>query len=118
MMHIESFRTYCLNKANVSESFPFDDQVLVFKVAGKIFALANIESFNSFNVKCDPEKAVELREGYTAVEAGYHMSKKHWNTVFVDRDATEQELKEWIDHSYELVYNGLPKKIKTELNWE
>ncbi len=108
-MHIEAFRTYCLRKKGVTEEFPFDSETLVFKVMGKIFALTNIDVFESVNLKCDPGRAVELREQYPAVLPGRHMNKKHWNTVCMDRSISDTLLKAWIDHSYELVYNKLPR---------
>ncbi len=114
-MDIESFRTYCLGKKGVTESFPFDQQTLVFKVMGKMFALTNIDSFVSVNLKCDPEKAVELRETFDAVKPGYHMNKKHWNTIEMNGSIADQSIIEWIDHSYDLVVAGLPKALKLEL---
>lgn len=114
-MDIESFRNYCLGFQEVTEHFPFDDKVLVFKVLGKMFALANIEEFSSFNVKCDPEKAIELRERYVQVLPGYHMSKGHWNTVMIDGEADDQLLEAWIKDSYDLIVASLPKKLKSTL---
>ncbi len=102
-MDIELFRNHCLAKPGVTEEFPFGETVMVFKTNGKIFALADIESFESINLKCDPEKAVELREQYPAVTPGYHMNKKHWNTVHLRQGVPSHLLKEWIDHSYNLV---------------
>lgn len=102
-MNLESFRLYCLNKENVSEEFPFGEDTLVFKVKGKIFAITDIETFEGINLKCDPEKAVQLREHYDAVQPGYHMNKKHWNTVVMDGSISDSLVKEWIDHSYALV---------------
>jgi predicted DNA-binding protein (MmcQ/YjbR family) len=109
-MDIEAFRNYCLSKPGVTESFPFDEDTLVFKVMGKIFALAGVSDFNAVNLKCEPELAIELRERYPAVEPGYHMNKKHWNTVNFDGSISFKELKEWTDHSYDLVVNSLTKK--------
>jgi predicted DNA-binding protein (MmcQ/YjbR family) len=114
-MNIESFRQYCLAKPGVTEEFPFDEQTLVFKVSGKMFALTNIEEFISVNLKCEPELAVELRDRYDAVQPGWHMNKKHWNTVILDGSVSDKLLKEWIDHSYEQVVNGLPKKTRAVL---
>ena len=111
-MHFEEFRAYCLNKTAVAEAFPFDDRTLVFKVAGKLFALTDIENFVSINLKCDPEKAHDLRERYSAIIPGFHMNKKHWNTVFLGGDVSTQLLKELIDESYSLVVAKLPKKIQ------
>ncbi|NME69541.1 MmcQ/YjbR family DNA-binding protein [Flammeovirga aprica] len=117
-MNIEEFRDYCLNKKSVTEEFPFDETTLVFKVAGKMFALTDIDNFESFNVKCDPELALEMRERYNAVKAGYHMNKKHWNTITVFGDLPEAEMYKSIDHSYELVFNKLPKKLREEIEKE
>ena len=102
-MDLESFRIYCLNKKNVTEEFPFGEDTLVFKVNGKIFAITDIETFEGINLKCDPEKAIQLREQYDAVQPGYHMNKKHWNTIVMDGSVSDKLVKEWIDHSYELV---------------
>lgn len=103
-MNIESLREYCLSLPGVEETLPFGPDTLVFKVNGKIFLLAGLdEDPLSFNVKCDPEKALELREQYPCVRPGYHMNKKHWNTVVVDGTVSGAQLKEWIDHSYKLV---------------
>ena len=114
-MNIEELRDYCLAKPGTSEGFPFDDRVLVFKVMGKMYALTDIERFESVNLKCDPELAVELREAYPGVTPGYHMSKKHWNTVLTDGSVPENLLREWINHSYDLVVAGLPKKDREAL---
>lgn len=109
-MNVEQIREYCVSKTDCEESFPFGPDTLVFKVAGKIFLLLSLDGNPvSFNVKCDPAKAEELREQYDCVRPGYHMNKKHWNTVTVDGSAPGKLLQEWIDHSYELV---APKKKK------
>jgi predicted DNA-binding protein (MmcQ/YjbR family) len=113
-MDLEEFRIYCLGKYAVSESFPFDNRTLVFKVAGKIFALTDIECFDAVNLKSDPERAIELREQFEFITPGYHMNKKHWNTVLLNRDLSDVLLKELVDHSYSLVVENLPKKIKNE----
>ena len=110
-MNIEEFRDYCLGKKGAEESFPFDETVLVFKVAGKMFALTRTEGEFTVNLKCDPEKAVELRENFSCVKPGYHMNKKHWNTVHIDGTVPNRLLKEWIDHSYQLIA-GKTKRIK------
>ena len=102
-MNLDALRDYCLSKENVSEDFPFNESTLVFKVNGKMFALVDIEVFDGINLKCDPEKAMELREQYAAVQPGYHMNKKHWNTIVFDGSIPDRLLKQWIDHSYELV---------------
>jgi len=104
-MDIVEIREYCLSKPNVTESLPFDEDTLVFKVNGKMFALTNLTGDLSLNLKCDPEKAIELREQYPAVVPGYHMSKVHWNTVWIDGSVSDKLIKEWIDDSYELVFS-------------
>jgi predicted DNA-binding protein (MmcQ/YjbR family) len=114
-MHIENFRAYCLKKKGASEDFPFDTETLVFKVKGKMFALTNVDFFESINLKCDPELAVELREKYHAVIPGYHMNKKHWNTVNIDGTLSDQLIREWIDHSYNQVVQKLPAKLRQEI---
>ena len=114
-MDIESYRAYCLAKPGTTEGFPFDQQTLVFKVMGKMFALTNVDLFTSVNLKCDPEEAVRLREKYDAVQPGYHMNKKHWNTVLMDGSIPDAKIKHWINHSYELVVASLPKKLRVEL---
>ena len=114
-MNIEDLRNYCLTKKGVTEHFPFDDKVLVFKVLNKKFVLANIENFDRFNAKCNPERAIELREMYQAIKPGYHMSKIHWNTVFVNRDLPQKLVLELIDHSYDLIVESLPKKLRQTL---
>lgn len=114
-MDIESFRSYCLSKKMTSESLPFGDDTLVFKVADKIFALADITLFESINLKCDPEQAILLREQYPAVQPGYHMNKKHWNTILMDGAIPDRLLQQWIDDSYHLVIEKMPKKISQQL---
>ena len=114
-MNIESYRNYCLDKKGVTESFPFDNKVLVFKVMNKMFALADVDEFISINLKCDPERALELREQYVGVQPGYHMNKKHWNTVATREDISDTLLLGLIDHSYDLVVASLPKKLQKEL---
>lgn len=115
-MNVEEYRNYCIAKKGVTESFPFDQNSLVFKVGGKMFALANLESFDFINLKCDPERAIELRETFQAVKPGYHMSKVHWNSVYPNQDVTDTMIYELIDHSYELVIASLPKKLRDELS--
>ncbi len=114
-MNIESYRNYCLNKKGVTESFPFDAKTLVFKVGGKMFALTNVDNFGSINLKCDPELSLELRERYQAVKPGYHMNKKHWNSITINEDLPDPKIYELIDLSYNLVVKSLTKKLKTEL---
>ncbi len=114
-MNTEELRDYCLEKPAVTESFPFDNDTLVFKVGGKIFLLVSLDKGNSFNAKCDPERAVELRERYAEVQPGYHMNKTHWNTIYIDGSLTRKEIFEMIDHSYDLIVKSLPKKLQVEL---
>lgn len=112
-MNIESLREYCLSKPGAEETFPFGPDVIVFKVEGKAFLLLplDVEQLR-FNVKCDPDLALELREQYPCVLPGYHMNKKHWNTIVADGSASSKQLKEWIDHSYDLVISKSAKKRK------
>jgi predicted DNA-binding protein (MmcQ/YjbR family) len=116
-MNIEEFREYCLHKNKVTEEFPFDEVTLVFKVCNKMFALTGLDSPEfSINLKCDPDWAEELRETYDGtIVPGYHMHKKHWNTVYVNGSIPEKLLRELIDHSYDLVVKGLPKKLRDSL---
>jgi predicted DNA-binding protein (MmcQ/YjbR family) len=111
-MDIEFFRDFCLSKKGVEESFPFGDDTLVMKLMGKIFALANLDGDLKLNLKCNPEYAIELREKFAAVSAGYHMNKKHWNTISIDGSISDQKICSWINHSYSLIYNNLTKKEK------
>ena len=105
-MNIEQIREYSLMKKGVTEEFPFDEETLVFKVAGKIFLLASLESIPlQINLKCEPEKAIELREEFDSVQPGYHMNKKNWNTIYIDGSVPDKEVFSWIDHSYDLVVN-------------
>lgn len=115
-MNIESLREYCLSRMAVEETLPFGPDTLVYKVCGKAFLLTSLgsEEFR-FNVKCDPDLALELREQYECVLPGYHMNKKHWNTIVVDGTVPGKLLKEWIDHSYDLVVSGLSKKEKEKM---
>ena len=114
-MNIEEFRELCLLKKGVTEEFPFDAETLVFKVMGKMFALADVDLFESINLKCDPERSVELREQFTGVVPGFHMNKNHWNTVSMDGSVPDKLAIELIDHSYDLVASKLPRRLKVEL---
>lgn len=114
-MHIEAYREYCLSLPAVTEGFPFGEGTLVFKVGGKLFALTDVDLFESINLKCEPEKAAELRELYAGVKPGYHMNKKHWNTVSTDGSIPDQLLKDWTKESYDLVVAGLPKKVRESI---
>lgn len=121
-MNVEQFREYCLSLPHVLEYFPFDEVTLVFKVGGmegKIFAFLPLDaSPASANLKCDPDRSIELREEYPQIIPGFHMNKKHWNTVYIEDGLTHKMLKELIDHSYDLVYQSLPKKLRTALENE
>ncbi|RDI15791.1 MmcQ/YjbR family DNA-binding protein [Flavobacterium sp. AG291] len=118
-MNIQAFYDYCLAKKGVTEHFPFDEDTLVFKVGGKMFALSSLSQWEkgeaSVNLKCDPDRALELRAQYEAIEPGYHMSKVHWNTVTVEGDVPEKMFRELIDHSYDLVFKSLTKKLQAEI---
>jgi predicted DNA-binding protein (MmcQ/YjbR family) len=109
-MDLESFREYCLKKPGAAEGTPFGPDVVVFKVGGKMFALASLDEVPArANLKCDPDLALELRDRYEQVRPGYHMNKKHWNTVEIERGIPDGELRQMIDHSYDLVAKSLPK---------
>lgn len=114
MMNIESFRKYCLSKKAVTESFPFDEHTLVFKVANKMFALTSLDSIDfRVNLKCDPDRALELRDTFPdLIIPGYHMNKKLWNTVIIEGTLTQALFKELVDHSYDLVVASLTKKVR------
>lgn len=115
-MDVIELREYCLAKAYVTESFPFGPGVLVFKVAGKMFGLINVDNEDpSVNLKCDPERAIELRERHPEIAPGYHMNKKMWNTVSLYGTLSDAFLRELIDHSYTLIVESLPKKTRLEL---
>ncbi len=109
-MNIEELREYCLSKKDVTESFPFDETTLVFKVMDKMFALTDLDGDLSINLKCDPGLVETLREKYPAVLPGYHMNKKYWNTVMIDGSIPDRLIREWIDHSYDMVIQKLPEE--------
>ncbi|HMQ48767.1 MAG TPA: MmcQ/YjbR family DNA-binding protein [Saprospiraceae bacterium] len=114
-MDIETFRLYCLAKPGVEESFPFGEDTLVFKVYGKIFAITGLDNpVFEVNLKCDPDRAIELRENHEEIRPGWHMNKQHWNTVFFEGELDDAFLQELIDHSYTLIYNSLSKKIRAQ----
>lgn len=118
-MNVEDLRTYCLNKPAVTESFPFDKTTLVFKVAGKMFALTGLNEVEfSVNLKCDPERAINLREAYNCIKPGFHMNKQHWNTVAPQACLPPQLFFELVDHSYDLIVESLPKKVKIEFGFK
>ena len=112
-MNIEELREYCIQKPGVTEEFPFDETTLVFKVMGKMFALTNLEGDWNLALKCDPERAIKLREQYPAIQPGYHMSKIHWNTMMMDGSLSQKLILEMIDHSYQLVVDKLKPKTKS-----
>lgn len=115
-MFLDEIREYCLQKKGVEECTPFGNDTLVFKVMGKMFLLSGIDSQPvKFNAKCEPEKAIELREKHSCVLPGYHMSKQHWNTIVCDGSVSDKQLKAWIDDSYNLIVSSLTKKLKAEL---
>lgn len=116
MLNIEKFRDFCLALPGTTEATPFDLDTLVFKVGGKIFALTSIAAFGSVNLKCDPERAAQLREEFDHVRPGFHMNKKHWNTVLIGTGATAAQLREWTQHSYQLVRASLPRAARLELD--
>jgi predicted DNA-binding protein (MmcQ/YjbR family) len=112
---LEYVRDYCLSKKGVEESLPFDDDTPVYKVMGKIFALISLLHPQSINLKCDPERAIELREEYSGIIPGYHMNKVHWNTIAFDGSVPFKLVYELVDHSYDLIIKSLPKKTQIEL---
>jgi len=115
-VELESFREYCLKKPHTTEGMPFGDTVVVFKVAGKMFALAALDEIPvTVNLKCDPDRALDLRDRYEQVQPGYHINKKHWNTVEIDSGVPDLELRKMIDDSYELVVQSLPKAAREKL---
>ena len=114
-MNVEEVRQICIAKRGVTEGFPFDEVTLVLKVGGKIFALLSLDREPSVNLKCDPEKAIDLRERYEDIIPGYHMNKKHWNTVMLERNLLDSLIAEMINHSYDLVLASLPLKVQEEV---
>ena len=119
-MNIDQLREYCLSKKEVTEDFPFDEDTLVLKVLGKIFIIIPLDNWErgegSINLKCDPEYALELRESFDSIEPGFHMNKKHWNSIYLYKGGIDPEfLKGLIDHSYNMVVNRLPKKLRDQL---
>ena len=113
-MNIEEYRDFCLSLYGVEEGFPFDQNTLVFKAGNKIFALLNLENFEFINLKCDPEKALELRESNAGIKPGWHMNKKHWNSVYINSDVSDKLILDLTTHSYELIVKSLPAKIRSQ----
>lgn len=116
MIYLDEFREYCLSKPGVTESTPFGPDTLVFKVMNKMFAVTGIDEFEYVNLKCDPERAVELREQWTGIKPGWHMNKQHWNSVFIDGSVPDKMILELTDHSYDLIVAGLSKKVRADLD--
>jgi predicted DNA-binding protein (MmcQ/YjbR family) len=114
-LNLDQFRNYCLSKKSTTESTPFDEQTLVMKVAGKIFAITNIDDFASINLKVDPEYGIELRERYNSIQPAFHMNKKHWISVLNDGKVGDKFLKELIDQSYSLVVSKLSKRDRLSI---
>lgn len=114
-MLFDNIREYCLKKPETEETLPFDEETLVFKVCGKMFGLISITNPDTINLKCDPERALDLREHHPEIQAGWHMNKKHWNTVNLRGNLSSTLIKELIDHSYLLVVNGLKKEDKNRI---
>lgn len=118
-MNLENYYEYCLSKKGVTEHFPFDEDTLVFKVGGKMFALSSLVQWEkgepSINLKCDPDRAQELRAEFSDIRPGFHMSKVHWNTITINGELSNAMVKELIDHSYDLVFKSLTKKLQTEI---
>jgi predicted DNA-binding protein (MmcQ/YjbR family) len=115
-MLIDEFHQFCLSLPNVTEGFPFGGTTLVFKVKNKMFALCDVNEFNSINLKCEPLKALELREQYEAVTPGYHMNKKHWNTILMNSNLPDKLVQQWIIDSYTLVVASLPKAERFDIS--
>jgi len=119
-MNIQQFFEFCLSKKGVTEHFPFDEDTLVFKVGGKMFALSSLNNWEkgtpAVNLKCDPERSEELRANYNDIKPGFHMSKVHWNTIEINGDVSDKFLRELIDHSYDLVFKSLTKKLQAEID--
>lgn len=113
-MNVETIREYCLSKKGTTESFPFDETSLVMKVMNKMFALIDLEEANSITLKCDPERAIELRERYSGIEGAYHFNKKYWNGIRFNSDVDDKLIKQLVDHSYEEVIKKFTKKLRAE----
>ena len=112
-MDVEKFRDFCLSLPYVTEHLPFDDVTLVFKIGElKMFALLPLDDADRANLKCDPAKAIELRERFAGVIPGFHMNKKHWNTILFNEDLSDADIFSWVKESYDLVYQSLTKKNK------
>lgn len=118
-MNLEIYYEYCLSKKGVTEHFPFNEETLVLKVGGKMFALSSLTQWEngkpSVSLKCNPDKAQELRAQYDDIQPGWHMSKIHWNTIAINQEVPDKLVKELINHSYDLVFKSLPKKTQNEI---
>jgi predicted DNA-binding protein (MmcQ/YjbR family) len=115
-MNVEEVRNYCLSLKGAEEGFPFGEDTLVVKAGGRIFALFNLDGPPTINLKCDPDKALELREIYPSIIPGYHMNKKHWNTILLDGSLPNPLILSMISHSYDLVFSSLPEKLRNEIS--
>lgn len=115
-MDLQGFQQFCLSFNGVTEEFPFDESTLVYKVSGKIFALSNVENFDFISLKCDPDDALAYRAAFESVKAGYHLNKRHWNTVTLTGEVPDQLLRDWIEASYRLAAAGLSAKLRKMLN--
>lgn len=115
-MQLDEILSFCFSLKSTTDHFPFDKRTLVFKVMGKMYALIDVETPDSINLKCDPERAIDLRERYSSVQPGFHMNKKHWNTIQLNGELSNDQLRELITHSYELVVSSLTKKAQHELS--
>ena len=114
-MSLDHFREYCLSLKGITEQIPFDENILVFKIMRKMFALCNMMTFEYCNLKFDPEKAIKLREEFTEVTPAWHMNKKHWNSVSFIGDLSDQQIEQWVKDSYNLVVKNMPKKLREQL---
>ena len=114
-MSLDHFREYCLSLKGITEQIPFDENILVFKIMRKMFALCNMMTFEYCNLKCDPEKAIRIREEFTEVTPAWHMNKKHWNSVSFMGDLSDQQIKQWVKDSYNLVVKNMPKKLRKQI---
>ena len=114
-MNLDHFREHCLSLKGTTEELPFDENTLVFKVMGKMFALCNMMTFEYCNLKCDPEKAIRLREEFTEVTQAWHMNKKHWNSVSFIGDLSDKQIEQWVKDSYNLVVKNMPMKLREQI---
>ena len=114
-MSLDHFREYCLSLKGITEQIPFDENILVFKIMRKMFALCNMMTFEYCNLKCDPEKAIMLREKFTEVTPAWHMNKKHWNSISFIGDLSDKKIENWVTDSYNLVVKNMPMKLREQI---